>query len=194
MQQTINCPSCGSAIAGGQKFCGVCGLNMTSMMQPRATACPTCNTPISPGQQFCGVCGTNVASISQQQPPMAQPGQTIVAMPKGGATPIASMAPTAMKQVSTIKKRRFLSAAAVIFQIFGWIILIGGVLISLAMAVFAGMGGTFMPVTPGATAFGGEMALGMAICGVIASLLYGFGFLAFAELCLAVIDIEKKLK
>jgi predicted nucleic acid-binding Zn ribbon protein len=194
MQQTVNCPSCGSPIAGGQKFCGVCGLNLASMPQQKATACPTCGSPISPGQQFCGVCGTNIASVAQQQPQMAQPVQVGApsVSPATGVAPAINAA-TEKKGAKQPRKRRILSTAAVIFQIIGWIVLVFGILISLAMAIFAGIGGTMMSTIPGLGATGGIAAIGMAIGGIIISLIYGFGFLAFAEICYAVIDIEKRL-
>jgi predicted nucleic acid-binding Zn ribbon protein len=193
MQQTVNCPSCGSPIAGGQKFCGVCGLNLASIPQQKATACPTCGSSISPGQQFCGVCGTNIASVAQQQPQMAQTVQVSTPISSAtGATPAIS-ATTEKKGAKQTRKRRTLRTAAVIFQIIGWIVLVFGILISLAMAIFAGIGGTMMSTIPGMGATGGIAVVGMAIGGIIISLIYGFGFLAFAEICYAVIDIEKRL-
>lgn len=206
MQQTVTCSSCGSPINESQKFCGVCGLNLVGMIQQKATACPTCGSPMSPGQQFCGTCGTNLASVSQQPPPMAQPAPGSTAMSRGasviagGAPATTVVAPTAVpsgpsaaRQVTKPRKRGILSAAAIIFQIFGWIILVFGILASIAMAVFAGMGGSFMPAVPSLGSLGGIAAIGVAIIGIIASLLYGLGFLAFAEICYAVMNIEKSI-
>jgi hypothetical protein len=101
--------------------------------------------------------------------------------------------PSAAKQVTTPRKRSILSAAAIIFQIFGWIILVFGILASIAMAVFAGMGGSFMPAVPSLVSLGGIAAIGVAVSGIIASLVYGLGFLAFAEICYAVMNIEKSI-
>jgi predicted nucleic acid-binding Zn ribbon protein len=199
MQQMVNCPSCGSPINQSQKFCGVCGLNLESAVQQKAAACPTCGLPISPGQQFCGSCGTKLSSISQQPPQMAQPAipkDTPAATPSTptttGVAPIAAAsAPPEANQTTTPRRHGILSTTAVIFQIFGWIILVFGVLASIAMAVFAGIGGTLMSAMPGMGTMGGTAAIGMAIGGIIVSLLYGFGFLAFAEICYAVRDIRK---
>lgn len=200
MQQTISCPSCGSPLTSGQKFCGVCGLNLAGMTQQKAAACPTCGSQIAPGQQFCGVCGTNLASMSQQQPPMAQPALAGTTMPRGaptvvaGAPPTTPSAPPPAKPVTAQpRKHRILSVAGVIFQIVGWIVLVFGILASIAMAVFAGIGGSFMSAIPGMGTIGGIAAIGVAIGGIIASLICGFGYLAFAEICYTLIDIEKDL-
>ena len=189
MQQTINCPSCGSPFASNQKFCGVCGLNVATVIQQKATACPTCGSAIAPGQQYCGVCGTKLPSMSQQ-PPAAQPVQA-GAMPRGA--PVAVAGTQVAKPAARPRKHAILSTAAVIFQIFGWIVLVFGILASLAVGVWAGIGGAFQSLLPGMETVGGASAIGMAIVGIIASLLYGFGFLAFAEICYAINDIEKDL-
>ena len=194
MQQTINCPSCGSPITPSQKFCGICGLNMAGMAQQKAT-CPTCSSPIAPGQQFCGVCGTNLANVSQQQPPMAPPLPATGTMPRGAPTTVTG-APPGTPPASTAarpRKHRILSTAAVIYQIVGWIVLVFGILVSIAMAVFAGIGGSLMSVIPGIGPLGGSAAIGVAIGGIIASLICGFGYLAFAEICYTLIDIDKDL-
>jgi hypothetical protein len=88
------------------------------------------------------------------------------------------------------KKYTILRIAAVIFQIFGWIVLVGGIAASIAMAVFAGIGGSFETVI-GGQALIGWAAIGVAIGGIIASVLYGFGFLAFAAICNAIVDIAR---
>ena len=68
-----------------------------------------------------------------------------------------------------------------------------GILSSIAMAIFAGIGGSFVSTIPGMGPLGGITAIVMATCGIIASLLFGLGFLAFAEICYAVTDIEKSI-
>jgi hypothetical protein len=195
MQQTVTCPSCGSPIIENQKFCGVCGLNLAGMIAPKATACPNCGSALAPGQQFCGTCGTKLAVASQQAPLMAQPGTT---MPRGtamagGVTPVTIGGAPAAKKITTPPKRGILSTAAIVFQILGWIILVGGILISIGIAVFAGMGGAIMSAVPGMGTMEGITAIIMAIIGIVISLLYGLGFLAFAEICYAIRDIEKSI-
>jgi hypothetical protein len=178
MQQTINCPGCGSPLAPNQKFCGVCGLNLASVTQQKANTCPTCNSPIAPGQQFCGVCGAKMPAAGQQP--------AVQANAAPAATPVA-------KPVRT-RSYAILSIAAVIFQIFGWIVLVFGILASIGVAVWAGMGGAFESLMPGMATVGGITAIIMAICGIIASLLYGFGLLAFGEICYAAINVQKDLE
>lgn len=194
MQQTVTCPSCGSPIIENQKFCGVCGLNLAGMMAPKANACPTCGSALAPGHQFCGVCGAKLAVISQQPPPMTQPDTTMSKGPAmaGGVLPVTVGAAPAAKK-STAPKRGILSTAAIVFQILGWIILIGGILTSIGIAVFAGMGGAIMSALPGMGTMEGVTVIIMAIIGIIVSLLYGLSFLAFAEICYAIRDIEKNI-
>ncbi len=104
MQQMVNCPSCSSPMTVGQKFCGVCGLNVAAMAQQKPNACPTCSTPISPGQLFCGVCGTNLASLNQQQPPMAQQAQNAANISRGAPSMAATGVASAANATSTSKK------------------------------------------------------------------------------------------
>jgi len=48
------CPSCGSAVLAGQRFCANCGTALER-------ACPSCATPYADGQRFCANCGTALA-------------------------------------------------------------------------------------------------------------------------------------
>ncbi|MGA7271889.1 MAG: adenylate/guanylate cyclase domain-containing protein, partial [Acidimicrobiia bacterium] len=59
------CPSCGSEVPEGQKFCGQCGTALS-------VACPACGTLAQPGQRFCGECGT---SLTGSPSPTREPGQ-----------------------------------------------------------------------------------------------------------------------
>lgn len=59
------CPSCGSAVPSGQKFCGSCGWDMAKPA-PGAAAegagfCTECGAPLAASMKFCGQCGTSVA-------------------------------------------------------------------------------------------------------------------------------------
>jgi len=191
MQQTVKCPSCGSPINESQKFCGVCGLNLEGIVQKQANVCPTCGLPISPGQQFCGSCGTKLAVVAQQPPPTTQTAPAQPISQNAPATAQAAPSTVATKQATTTRRRGILNAAAIVFQIFGWIILVFGILASIAMAVFAVMGGTLMSAVPGMATLGGFTAIGIAVGGIVISLLYGLGFLAFAEICYAVMDLRK---
>ena len=202
MQQTLTCPSCGSPLAGNQKFCGVCGLNLAGMaQQQQQNTCPTCGSQMAQGQQFCAVCGTRLDGAGQRQPAAGQqpaPGATVQTgatsapmAPEPAATRPAMATTTEQETMVRPHKHGILTVAGVIFQIFGWIILIFGILFFIAMAVFAAIGGTFMPAISGLSTLGGTAAIGVAIGGIILSLLYGFGMLAFAEICYTVRDIDE---
>ena len=65
MQQTGRCPSCGSPMAPGQRFCGACGAQLSAN-------CSYCGVAINPGARFCLNCGAPVGGGGPQQPP--QPG------------------------------------------------------------------------------------------------------------------------
>lgn len=89
MQQTIRCRSCGSPNSPGQKFCGVCGIQLGS-------ACPNCGAGLDPNDRFCGNCGAQMpASAAQQRgyqqsrPPQNPYGQQPAGSPQqwGGAQP-----------------------------------------------------------------------------------------------------------
>jgi class 3 adenylate cyclase len=58
------CPSCGSEVREGAKFCNQCGTAL-------ALACPTCGEPYQPGQKFCEECGTRLTEAST---PASEPG------------------------------------------------------------------------------------------------------------------------
>ncbi len=213
-QQANTCPGCGSPISAEQQFCGVCGTKLAGVgeqqtvpaQQPVTEAVTAKATPVEAGaapSEFGGPpeMGGAPQPVATAPETMAAP-QAAAGAPQttGFATspieaaplPAAGLAMPSLGDIAVSpRKRRVLRVAAIIFQIFGWIVLVGGCLVSIAMAVFAGLGGQFVPVFPGITSFAGTTAIGMAIGGIVASLLYGFGFLAFAELCYAVIEIEK---
>ncbi len=50
------CPSCGSIVEEGKKFCVECGGNMTDTTEQSKT-CPKCNANIGVGLKFCSECG-----------------------------------------------------------------------------------------------------------------------------------------
>ena len=65
MQQTSGCPSCGSPIVPGQRFCGVCGTTIN-------TGCPYCGAALNPGARFCANCGAPAGEVQQAAPPPPQ--------------------------------------------------------------------------------------------------------------------------
>jgi hypothetical protein len=194
MQQMVNCPSCASPITVGQKFCGVCGFNLANLAQQKAIVCVTCGSPFAPGQQFCGVCGTNLASISQQQPQMSQPQAATnmrTAPPMAaGMVQQSAQAATAKKEARRSGRYGLLMTAATIFQIFGWIVLVFGIVFSVFFGMWPLLGGEVKSLIPGLT-FDTVTVIGFAFCGIIASLIYGFGMLAFAEICYSTIEFRK---
>ena len=51
----LSCPSCGSEVPAGKKFCGECGTNVLAERK-----CPSCGTKAEPNVKFCGECGTKI--------------------------------------------------------------------------------------------------------------------------------------
>ncbi len=150
-------------------------------MQQTVT-CPNCGSQSS-GKQFCTNCGTALGGGGQEQvwEAPAEPG-----------------APSVVGKAGTPRKYIFLGATAIIFKIFGWLVLGGGILGSVGVAVLAAQGvmpGLVDLLDRGMAILGaGELAgAGLAVmvfAGIIGSLVCGLGFLAFAELCSAVIAID----
>lgn len=58
----INCPYCGSAVAGGAKFCPSCGAPQATRVpeQPSIRYCPNCGNQNPSTSGFCPRCGTNL--------------------------------------------------------------------------------------------------------------------------------------
>lgn len=50
------CPSCGTAIHSGKRFCTGCGNELASVTIQPAT-CSACGSEVSPGKRFCTGCG-----------------------------------------------------------------------------------------------------------------------------------------
>jgi hypothetical protein len=71
MQQ--RCPTCGSPVIPGQRFCGGCGSQLS-------LSCPQCRITVSPGTRFCPNCGATLGGGPAQQsgwtpPPGGSPQQ-----------------------------------------------------------------------------------------------------------------------
>lgn len=193
-QQGLACPNCGSSIAADQQFCGICGTKLVIIQQGPSVAQPA-PTAAAPAK---ATYDTAAAPAEIGTPPVAAGpppamGDTQQFAPGPAAAQVDEKL-TRKDYVMKPRRRWILSVAAVIFQIFGWIILVGGCLASIAMAIYAGLGGGFQPLIPGVGTITGITVIYWAIGGIIASLIYGFGFLAFAELCYAVANIEKSIR
>ena len=61
MQQTFQCPKCGSYDSIGQRFCTACG-------EKFEYRCAYCGSSIDPGLRFCPYCGTSISGVGLQQP------------------------------------------------------------------------------------------------------------------------------
>jgi len=200
-QQLTVCLGCGTPITGEQQFCGICGAKLSDVSQQAQVS----QVP------FSGEATVQVApqTFEAASPPAENASASIIGLPPsppaapvpsesvfsttGTALPAFEMPPSGSGIIVSPRKNGILTATAIIFQIFGWIILVGGCLGSIAMGVFAGIGGSFISIIPGFDTIAGMTAIIWAIGGIIVSLLYGFGFLAFAEFCYVVIDLGKNV-
>lgn len=55
------CPSCGAAIADGQRFCAKCGMDLQAQDESSIVVCPSCGAGFDPDSgRFCAACGTAV--------------------------------------------------------------------------------------------------------------------------------------
>lgn len=70
--QELRCPSCGTAMAQGQKFCGQCGRPASAPpAKPAASArfCTQCGEPMPEGAHFCGRCGMQASDSPNASAP-----------------------------------------------------------------------------------------------------------------------------
>lgn len=138
--------------------------------------CPSCGADCT-GPQFCTTCGTRLPLIMSQTEPETQP--VVISKPT-------------IKEATPTVKYGALKAVATVYRIIGWVVMIGGSLFAVALAVMAlGATGTltdFLPLTAGM----GTVAI--AIAGLIVSILLGLFLIAFADVCYVLIDIEKNTR
>ncbi len=135
-------------------------------MQQQVVRCPHCGAD-SAGPQFCTTCGERLPGAIPQPVQEPQP---------------------AVKGTAPTGKYGALKAAATVYRIIGWVVMIGGSLFSIALAVLAlGASGTLAEIMPLSAGLG---TLGIALVGLIASILVGLFLIAFANLCHVLIDIE----
>ncbi len=145
-------------------------------MQQQTVKCPGCGADCA-GPVFCTTCGTRLPPIIQQVSAETQPVVPVKPATKTIATPV---------KYSTLR------AVATVYRIIGWVVMVGGSLFAIALAVMAfGATGTltdFLPLSAGL----GTVAI--AIIGLIASILTGLFLVAFADVCNLLIDIEKNTR
>jgi uncharacterized Zn finger protein (UPF0148 family) len=209
MQQITNCPVCGTSLTPGQTFCGACGtkLALTASSQ-QSPVCPTCASPIKQGQQFCGVCGATLGleaqqqwnaqtqpqaqTQAQQQLTMAQPGPG--ATPEGGATMPTIKPPEIKPKSKPIKRKNYalLLASITVLRIIGWITIICG----FAMAALIALSDVGTDVLSKIAVIGSATVIVIIVKFLVVLLIsvgYGFGLLAFAELCKVLLGIEDNI-
>jgi hypothetical protein len=145
----------------------------------QVVTCPGCGTQ-NVGNQFCTVCGTRLPVPTVQEVSEPEP-----------ATAPAAVEPTA-REVVPVRKYGALRAVAMVYRIIGWVVMVGGTLFSIALAVIAVQGGGgFSEFMPWAAGLG---TAGIAIGGVVGSILAGLFMVAFADLCYLLIDIESNTR
>ncbi|MBL7062039.1 MAG: hypothetical protein ISS54_04820 [Dehalococcoidia bacterium] len=135
--------------------------------------CPSCGTECA-GLQFCTACGTRLPAASKQQVWEPQPAPS--------ASPMA-------REAAPSRKYGALRAVATIYKIIGWVVMVGGTLFSIALAVIGAQGaGEFSEFIPWGTGLG---IVGIAVVGVVVSILGGLFLVAFADLCYVLMDVER---
>lgn len=195
MQQIVNCPNCGSQINEGQQFCGACGASIFKDTLSSASTCRGCGTAINPEQRYCGVCGTQLSTDNQVTLKLPQASEVITPEKKANkpekplVNGVDSSRITGNPSTNGNSSFGLLKFTAATFQVLGWILLVGGCLASIAMIVFAIIGGGFQLLIPGLDTLSGAMAIGLGAGCLILSFIYGLGFIAFADLCRTVANI-----
>ena len=187
MQQMSKCPNCGSQNAANQKFCVNCGTKLAVEAQKQKIKCPDCGFQNDEGQRFCAGCGSSLSGESQKP--------VIEAKPEPEAKP-------AIESAALSQKYALLGAASIIFKIIGWVVLVGGILGSIAIAVIIAQGAmpdlsNLLDRGAGIIGISGIPGAGVAVVtfgGIVGSLLCGLGMLAFSDLCNVVIAIEESTK
>jgi len=93
------------------------------------------------------------------------------------------------REAAPSRKYGALRAVATIYKIIGWVVMVGGTLFSIALAVIGARGaGEFSEFIPWGTGFG---IVGIAVVGVVVSILGGLFLVAFADLCYVLMDVER---
>jgi len=145
-------------------------------MQQQVVRCPHCGAD-SAGPQFCTTCGERLPVVVQQPVTEPQP---------------AAAAKSAVKETVPSGKYGALRAVATVYRIIGWVVMVGGSLFSIALAVLALSGtGALTDFPPLSSGLG---TVGIAVVGLITSILSGLFLVAFADVCYVLIDIEKNTR
>lgn len=172
--QPATCPYC-AAPTFGMRFCTNCGAALHTAIAQPGVVCPNCGAP-SLGMQFCTNCGIR---LTTQPPP-----------PQAPSAPVAEAAPVARKEVKAARKYAALRVITTIYRVLGWILLIGGSLLSIAAGIVMGTGTELLGQNLPQFSLTGTEAIVAAVGGVILSVLTGLVALAFADVCSVLMDIE----
>jgi hypothetical protein len=93
------------------------------------------------------------------------------------------------REAAPSRKYGALRAVATIYKIIGWVVMVGGALFSIALAVIGTQGaGEFSELIPWGA---GLEIVGIAVVGVVVSILGGLFLVAFADLCYVLMDVER---
>lgn len=96
------------------------------------------------------------------------------------------------REAAPSRKYGALRAVAIIYKIIGWVVMIGGALFSIALAVIGTQGaGEFSEFIPWDA---GLEIVGIAVVGVVVSILGGLFLVAFADLCYVLMDVERNIR
>jgi len=143
----------------------------------QVVTCPGCGAQ-SVGNQFCTICGTRLPIVAEKEVLEPEPTTAVVE-------------PTA-REAAPARKYGALRVTAMVYRIIGWVIMVGGTLFSIALAVIAVQGaGEFSELIPWSVGIG---TAGIAVAGVVVSILFGLFLIAFADLCYLLIDIESNTR
>jgi hypothetical protein len=97
-----------------------------------------------------------------------------------------------VKKPATSLKFGALRAVATVYRIIGWVIMTGGSLFSIALAVMSvGSTGALTDFLPLGAGLG---IVAIAVLALIASILIGLFLVAFADVCYVLIDIEQNTR
>jgi hypothetical protein len=111
--------------------------------------------------------------------------------PAQDTQPVAPPAPEVIKTTTSLKFGA-LRAVATVYRIIGWVVMIGGSLFSIALAIMSfGATGALTDFLPLSAGLG---TVTIAIVALIASILVGLFLVAFADVCNVLIDIEKNTR
>lgn len=94
------------------------------------------------------------------------------------------------KETKATRKYAALRVITTVYRVLGWILLVGGSLLSIAAGIIMTVGTNFLEQSLPQFSMAGTEAIIAAIGGIILSVLSGLVALAFADICSVLMDIE----